>query len=1116
MQLNATNKTSPYFFGSNRCSRTFLAMKIATFILMASITVASAKSYSQNVTLTMKNARMELVFSKIEQLSGYSFIYEKKILKKIGKLDVSFNNKPLEEAIQILLKNYPFDYIIRNKFVVISPKAVQLKLTLPNQLALLTKITGVVKDTAGLALPNVSILNQNTGKGTTTNTEGTFTIDANPGDILIFSLIGFQKREVKIGVQTKLDIELREEKSQLDQVVVTALGIKKQTRALTYNVQEIKGEELTRNKDANFVNALTGKVAGVTINASSAGIGGATRVVMRGTKSISGNNNALYVVDGIPIPNTSGGQVSGPFVSSVSGEGISSINPDDIESISALTGPSATALYGNQGANGVILVTTKKGAVGKMKINLNNKTDFFSPFVMPKFQNTYGQENDLQMSSWGQKLETPSSYNPKDFFELGYNINNSLSLSGGTEKSQTFLSIGTNNANGIIRNNEYNRYNFYLRHTASLTEKLILDFGAMYVKTDDNNMISQGQYQNPLVPIYLFPSGDDIKKYEVYSRYNPDRKINTQFWPFQDQGLGMQNPYWITDAQSKRNKTDRYMFNATAKYKVLDWLDIVGRVRIDNSNTESEEKRPAGTSGLFASEFGYYTSGKSISKNTYIDLIASAKRQLNPDLILNANVGGSYQDDKMDGIYAGGNLIRLANFYSIQENTNNIPQQTYLHTQLQSVFGTVELDYKKVLFLNATGRQEWPSRLAISNQKTYFYPSVGVSGIISDIFKMPEAISFVKLRASYAEVGNPPNLQTPVYSLTDPSMFRPAPFPEFQPERTKSYELGMELKFLKNKLSLNATVYRSNTTNQLLSQPITTGGIYSIFYYNAGDIQNQGIEASLGYNANIGNISWSSTAIFTLNRNKVKRLSEGFVNQLGEITSTDDMLVGSMGDLENILSVGGSTADLYVTQAIREDNQGNPWVDPGNSNIEKMTIPRRFIGRYTPDYNISWSNSLSYKNFGISFLIDARIGGVGISYTQAVMDAYGVSEKSALDRDKGGVDIYGIQYTDVKKFYELLGSASGSSMGMSAYYVYSATNVRLREASISYTIPAKILKGKLEHIKISATGRNLFMFYNKAPFDPESTSSTGTYDQGIDYFRQPSYRSFGFSLSAKF
>lgn len=756
-------------------------------------------------------------------------------------------------------------------------------------------------------------------------------------------------------------------------------------------------------------------------------------------------------------------------------------------------------------------------------MNLSHSTDFFTPFVVPKFQNTYGQADPAQYPSWGPKLATPSSYDPNDFFQTGNNIFNAVSLSGGTEKSQTFFSLASNNATGIIPNNSFNRYNAYLRQSTNFTDRLSADFTAMYIKTDDQNMIAQGQYHNPLVGAYLFPPGDDIRKYQVYSRYDPDRKVPIQFWPYGNLGLAMENPYWITNEESATDNIDRYALSVAAKYKVFEWLSISGRARMDNSNTLTEVRRAAGTDGLFASKFGFFTTFKSASKSTYLDLMASINKNITDELKFSSNIGGSYNDDKIDGLGGGGNLARIANFYSVAENTTDVPTQAYSHQQLQSTFATAEFEYRRWLFLNLTGRYEWPSQLpqGFAATTSYFYPSVGVSGIFTDALKLPkDVLSFGKLRLSYAEVGNPPGfgITNPAYSLINPDAYRPAPFPDYQPERTKSYEAGVELKFLRNKLNVNATVYKSNTTNQLLDQKLTTGGLYTDFYYNAGDIENKGIEATIGYNYTQPEFTWNTSAVFTLNRNKVKRLSEGFTNPVtGEVYGKDSIRNGTVGnDLINILALKGTMADLYITQVLREDNQGFLWVDPSSGAIGKVNISPRFIGRTTPDYTIGWRNALAYKNLELSFLLDARIGGIGISYTQSIMDAFGVSQKSADERDAGGVEIYGKKYSDVQAFYNMIGNASGGSVGMAAYYVYSSTNARLREAALAYTLPGSIFGGKINELKVALTGRNLFMFYNKSPFDPESTSSTGTYYQGIDYFRQPSYRSFGFSIKAQF
>jgi TonB-linked SusC/RagA family outer membrane protein len=1102
-------------------------MKLYVILFFAAITQLNANSTAQTVTLRIKTTSLKSVMESIKKQTGYGIIYVNNAGKGALPIAVTLYDVPLVTALEEIMKGQSLNYQITEKNIIISTKP-----DLADRLSKRTEETqhssaivkGRVTDSSGTPIrASIQVKGKTTGQ--TTDDAGSFTINATEGDILIISSVGYITREIKVeNISAILVITLLPQSGEIENIVVTALGIKRAERALAYHVQELKSADLTRNKDANFVNALAGKIAGVTINSSSSGIGGSTRVIMRGTKSITQNNNVLYVIDGMPIPNANNGGSSDAFYALATTEGISSINPEDIESISALTGPSAAALYGNQGANGVIIVNTKKGQAGKVKVALSHSSDFYQPFVMPRFQRTYGQTAPGDYSSWGAKLSTPSNYKPKDFFETGTNIFNAVSLSGGTEKSQTFFSAGSNNANGIIRNNTYNRYNFFLRHTVNFTSRLTTDFNAMYIRQDDKNMVAQGQYHNPIIPIYLFPPGNDIDQYKVYARYDPNRRLYTQFWPYGDLGgLGAQNPYWVTDAENNLNKRNRYIFSVTAKYNVTDWLSVTGRVRIDNSTIEAERKYPAGTATLFASQYGFYGTEKITTKNTYADLIATIQHRITPALRFTSNIGGSYLDDKSDGINSYGNLTKLANFYSTLENMDPIVAQSYSHTQLQSVFATAQFEYNRWLYLDATGRYEWPSQLPekFAAKSSYFYPSVGLSAVLSDLLELKNTtLSFVKIRASYAEVGNPPKegIVNPTFSLINEN-FRPAPYREYQPERTRSFELGAEVKLFQQRLSLNATVYQSNTVNQLLSQPINTGGQYTVFYFNAGNIRNKGIEASLGFNTTLKDVSWTTNAVFSLNRNKVVRLSEGFQNPYTkEISGKDSLNMSSLGDLQNILIVGGSMADLYVSQLLREDNQGDLFVDPGSGSIGKVTLPeKRFIGRTTPDYNIGWRNSFTYKSLTLSFLIDARLGGVGVSFTQSVMDAFGVSERSAEDRDRGGVrTLNGKLFQNVMSYYNMLGAASGGSVGMPAYYVYDATNVRLREASLAYTLPYKLLGGALQNLELALTGRNLFMFYNKAPFDPESTASTGTYYQGVDYFQQPSYRSFGFSIKAQF
>lgn len=1095
-------------------------MKIAIIMLLTTVTMVSAKSYSQNVTLNMKNTRIELVFNQIEKLSGYSFIYEKNLLKNMKRLDVSLQNESLNNAMSIILKDQSLDYTIRNTFIVLSPKIIRQKSTVfTSPIIQFIKITGVVKDTTGTTIPGVSILNKNTGKKAATDSKGVFSIEANGGDILLFSSVGYVKQEIKMTGVTSLIIVLKEEKNQLEQVVVTALGIKKTTRALTYNVQEVKGEELIRVPDASFVNSLTGKVAGITINASSSGIGGSTRVVMRGTKSIAGNNNALYVVDGIPLPNLTSTQTGGLFDGNDGGDGISMINADDIESISVLTGPAAAALYGSSGANGVVVVNTKKGLKDRLRIDVSNSTSFYSPFVMPKFQNKYGSEAGSYFSN-GPLLSTPSTYDPKDFFQTGTNIINNFSLSTGGERNQTYFSASTLNAKGIIGNNKLNRYNFSIRNTTSfLRDKLNLDLSVSYIKDNNQNMVAQGQYFNPLIPIYLFPRGDHIENYQVYERYDVDRGFKTQYWPYGDLGFQMQNPYWTINRNISANNRERYLMSASLNYNVLDWLKVTGRVKLDNTNLNGENIRYASTSGLFAGPSGFYGTSNGKTSQLYTDFIATADRTFRKDYHLTANLGASLVDYKSPVFGYAGNLNRVPNFFQ----ANNIDQATALITQTnqkyqnQAIFATAQIGYQNRLFLDLTGRKEWSSMLSNTTQKSIFYPSVGVSGILSDWLNLSKSgLSYLKLRGSYSEVGNPPlPYQTTVtYPLTGsvPSTVSTAPFTTLQPERTKSVETGINARFLNDRIDLDITLYNSNTQNQIFNMPVSASTSYSSVYINGGKVNNKGIEAALAYHARFGALKWDPSFTFTLNRNKIIELLRPTIDPVTGLTfSTSEMNLNTNGTYKTMLTVGGTMGDIYAS-TIRRDANGYIYVNPSSDALQPNADVYEKLGSTNPDYTIAFRNNFTYKNWNLNFLIDGRVGGVGVSATQAIMDQFGVSKATADARDNGGVLVNGYKI-GYENYYSVV---AGGTTGILSQYVYSSTNFRLREASLSYSFPAKIFHNAIKGASVSVTGRNLFMFYNKAPYDPETTGSTGTFYQGIDYFKLPSLRSIGFNVKLQF
>ena len=456
-------------------------------------------------------------------------------------------------------------------------------------------VKGTVVDAKGEPLIGVSILEKGTNNGTITDIDGNFTLSVTEGATIEVSYIGYKT----LSLTAKPDfgqITMSEDTEVLDEVVVTALGIKRSQKALSYNVQEVKGEALTAVKDANFMNSLAGKVAGVQISSGATGAGGATRVVMRGMKSLTKDNNALYVIDGVPMFNTGKSGGEGQYGDMGGSDAVADLNPDDIQSVSMMTGPSAAALYGSAAANGVVLITTKKGATERTSLTVSNSTTFSKAYIMPEMQNRFGTSSGLY--SWGDP--TSNRYDPSDFFNTGTNIINSISLSTGNDKNQTYLSASTTNTDGILPNNSYNRYNFTARNTTNfLNDRLTLDIGAQYIVQNNKNMVSQGQYYNPLPALYLFPRGDNFDEIRLYERYNTNFGYMEQYWPYGDGGMSLQNPYWIQNRIVRTSEKKRYMLNASLKWKVTDWFNITGRVNLDNSDYRNREEKSASTLTTF-------------------------------------------------------------------------------------------------------------------------------------------------------------------------------------------------------------------------------------------------------------------------------------------------------------------------------------------------------------------------------------------------------------------------------------------------------------------------------------------------------------------------------------
>ena len=1101
---------------------------LRALLVLFFMTVSVQWTFAQ-LNLNMSRTTLGTVIEQIKTQSKYQFFYDDKLAATtVEKVDVK--NASIEDALTAILKGKNISFKVEDNIVYLSEKSQSGQES--TQQGKERTITGQVSDDMG-PLIGVNVLVKGTSVGCITDFDGNFTLtttEANP--VIQFSYVGYKTQEIAAKEQSVINLMMESDSQLVEEVVVTALGIKRATKALSYNVQEIKSDELTRVKDANLVNSLSGKVAGVTINASSSGVGGASKVVMRGTKGIDQSSNALYVIDGVPMFNLSG-EGGQEFDSKGSSEAIADINPEDIESMSVLTGAAAAALYGSHAANGAIVITTKKGKEGRLSLTVSQNTEFLRPFVTPNFQNSYGTGDLLSSAgsvekSWGNKLN-PSNYmgyDPiNDFLRTGVVATETVSLSTGTEKNQTYFSASAVNSVGMVPNNDYDRYNFTFRNTTSfLNDKMTLDVSASYIKQKDQNMVNQGTYSNPLVTAYLFPRGDDWNEIKMYERWDTSRNIYTQYWPQGIDTFTGQNPYWIAYRNLRENNKDRYMLSGSLSYKILDWLSVSGRVRVDNSASTYTEKLYATSNTTLAegSNNGLYGISNTNDKQTYADIMLNINKNFGENLTFQANIGASLSDMQQDVLQNRGpisedGIPNVFNVFQLDDSKTKRTQSGF-HDQTQSVFASLELGYKSTYYLTLTGRSDWPSQLAGPNstQSAFLYPSVGGSVILSELLKLPQQISFLKVRGSFASVGLPfPRfLANPTYSWDNSNKVwqskRNYPMYNLKPERTDSWEVGLTARFL-NHFNLDLALYTTKTYNQTFDPKISVSSGYSTLYVQTGSVRNKGVELGLGYSNEWGKFKWSSNYVFSTNKNEILELLENYVHpETGTVITKERLDVGGMGQARFILKKGGSLGDLYSTADLQRDSNGNIYVNE-KGEVASVASEDIKLGSVFPKCNLSWRNDFKWKNLNFGFMLSARFGGIVYSATQSYLDYYGVSEASAAARDFGGVTVNGSDVINAQKWYSVVGAQNG----IPQYYTYSATNVRLQEASIGYTIPKNKLWG-IADITVSLVGRNLWMLYCKAPFDPEAVATTGNYYQGIDNFMTPSARSLGFNVRFKF
>ncbi len=1104
-----------------------IRLSILLFVPALLFPLSAVHAQNARVTIRGNKVKMEQVISAIERQTRYLFGIDDDV--NTGLLvTVHVENEPLKKALDEMVRGTDISYTVEGTNILLFRRA-------NTSQERSVKVSGRVVDASGAPIIGASVIVRGTTLGVSTDVEGRFMLEVPApaaSQTLEVSYLGYETASIPVGSRTSFTVTLQEASSEIEQVVVTALGIKRQEKALSYNVQQVAASDITLVKDANFMNSLSGKVAGVTINASSSGVGGATKVVLRGNKSISQSSNALYVIDGIPMYNFGGGGGT-EFDSRGATESIADINPEDIESISVLTGAAAAALYGSEAANGAVMITTKKGEAGALKVTLSSNTEFLNPFVLPEFQNRYGTglngvRSGSNIYSWGERL-APSArygYTPNDFFETGHVYTNAFTLSGGTDKNQTYFSAAAVNSDGIIPNNEYDRYNFTFRNTSYfLKDRLRIDASASYIYQQDQNMTNQGVYSNPLVSAYLFPRGENFDLYRRFERYNEGTKLMEQFWSADMEGgdLRMQNPYWIAYRNLRNTDKKRYMLSLSASYDILPWLNVTGRVRIDNMNSLYTQKLYASSNTTITDggRNGHYTEARTYDSQTYADVMANINKTFGDDWSLQANIGASINNVKSDELSYRGPIQEngLPNVFNVfdLDDTKKRAEKTGWHDQTQSLFASVEVGWKQMLYLTVTGRNDWASQIAGSSSSSFFYPSVGLSWVPTSLWDLGGALSYLKLRGSIASVGMPfPRyLTVPTYEYDatnrvwkDKTHY---PIGDLKPERTTTYEVGIDARLWRH-LSLSASWYQADTKNQTFDPSLPPSSSYTTIYLQTGHVRNTGVELSVGYDNRWGSFRWATNFTYAWNRNEIIELAANAVNPItGEPLNLEKLDIKGLGKAKYILKEGGTLGDLYTTSDLRFNDNGYVEVDKSGNLLLTDEGDDIYLGSVFPDHNLAWRNDFSWKGVNLGLLFTARIGGICYSATQANLDLYGVSEASAAARDAGGVLINGREMVDAQKWYQAIGSQSG----LPQYYTYSATNFRLQELSLGYTLPAKWFRDKMR-MTVSFVGRNLWMIYCKAPFDPEAVASTGLNYQGIDYFMMPSLRSLGFSVKFQF
>ncbi|WP_431126353.1 SusC/RagA family TonB-linked outer membrane protein [Flagellimonas flava] len=1019
------------------------------------------------------------------------------------------------------------------------------------------RISGNVTDAGtGEPVPGINVVEKGTRNGTSTDFDGNYTITvSNDAAILVFSAIGYTEQEVAVGQQTTINVSLGEDVESLDEVVVTALGLSREKKSLGYSVTELDGDQVSLIKDSNVASTLAGKVAGVVVSKSTSGVGGGTRVIIRGNNSLNGNNQPLYVVDGIPIDNgTNATAGAGEFNVPDLGNGISDINSDDIESISVLKGPNAAALYGSRAANGAIIITTKKGTLNRgLGVNYTASITFEDPLVIPEYQNEYGRGTDGNFvtinpsdplatqvnavrgaGSWGprfdgsqqlafngeQRAYNAQPNNVKDFFRTGTSLVNTVALSGGSETASVRFSYTNSDLESMLPNSNVKRNNFNIRGFTKLGDRLTLDAKATYFIQEAKNRPNQGTEG---VMAYLWPIARNVSNADMRVFQNTENPIDPDnpFAVIGPTGLGA-NPYWILQNDFNGDKRKRFIGLVKLDYQFTDWLSALVRVGTDQVTQDTEAYTAVGHHFFPRGRISF---GKNDDTETNYDFLFMFNKDVTEKLNITANAGGNMRHSTGINSRTSGEDFKIPGRYFLNNTDGSLitaSQSDLVEKRVNSLYGQVSFGYDDAVYLDLTARNDWSSALAKEN-RSFFYSSANISVLLDQVLNLQgTAVDMLKLRASIAGVGNDTDPRQIVNLFTvagngylgNTQINRPnIRFSEsLRPEDITTTTIGAEFRLFGNRLYGDVSYYDISTKDLIFDVPVDPGTGFSAFRENVGEISNKGIEILIGGTPiQTDNFTWDISANISKNENKLVSLIDGQDNF--RFSSSN----GGVVDVR--AQVGDGYGDIYTTTWARNDAgellvsaEGRP----------RATTEREKFGNYQPDYSGGITNTFTYKNFTVNTLVDFRVGGEVFSFTDSQLDASGVSERSLEFRD-GGVLVEGVIDNGDGTFTPNTTTISaqdywGSVSGIGSEYVYDQTNFRLRELSVSYQFPNKLLKDTfIQNASLSFIGRNLFFIYKKADnFDPESSYSTSNFGQGVLFYALPTSRSLGLSLNVNF